>query len=309
MTLLDYIDFVCTKMHRTDAASMANCKKYLQLRYQTIYESRLWRDAQIPLATSFSAEQVKILPYIVDRVLGCRWGTNIKLNPEQLWTVLTINPSRFSEVGDPVSYSIISPSAVLLSPGGNKINIQTTDSSPNFRVSIYGSLSSEEVSETISITGTSVVESINRYDEIFVLSKSDESHNLSVRRVDTSAQILYLKSFEKERKHQRIHFHSTPINSSSAIVLCKKKFNPLRNDEDAPELSGIDTALLAWAMGDMLEDQRHYGKAAAKFNEAALAEQIMVSMEKEQSENIVRIIPSEGDYLSCPSSKTSWCID
>lgn len=308
MTLSEYVDLVCTKMHRTDSASLENCKKYIRLRYKTIYDSRAWRDTQIPLGTTFAAEQVKILPYIVDTVIGCRWGTNIKLNNDQLWTVLTIDPSRFNEVGDPVSYSIISPSGVLLSPGGSKINIQTTDSSPNFRVSIYGTKSNEEVSETISITGSSAVESVNQYDEIFVLSKSDKNHNISVRRTDTSAQILYLKSYEQERKHQRIHFHSTPINSSPAIVLCKKKMNPLRNDEDAPELSGIDTALLAYAMADMLEDQRHYSKAVSKFQEAALAEKMMVEMEKEQSENTVRVIPYDGDF-SCQSSKTSWCVD
>lgn len=306
MTLIDYVNHVCTKMHRVDAPSKNEARMYCRNRYQTIYDSRGWRDATSVFATTLNG-QVKILPYIVDRVLACRWGSLIPLVNEQLWTILTIDPTRFEETGDPVSFSIYSPSGVLLSPGGGYINLQTATSSPNFNVSIYGSKDSEEASESVLITGMSAVQSVNQYDDIYTLSKSDETHDLMVRRVDTSGQILYLRTHEKERKHQRIHFHSAPQNASTGLVLCKRKFRPILNDHDAPELSGIEVALLAFLEGDMLESQRHFGKAQLKYAEAAMAVQTMADMERHQSANIVRIIPFDGgDYSDIPNSKSTW---
>lgn len=295
MTKIDYVNFVCSKLHRTDNPSKDEARQYCRLRYQTLYDSRAWRDTQSIFATNISTTQVHILPYIIDRVIGVRWGDHIPLINEQLWAMLTIDPSVFDDVGDPGSFSIYSPSAVALPPGGGKISISTTVSAPDFHVSIYGVKNSEERSESIYVTGLSTIESANEYDEIITLAKSNETHDLVVRRLDTSVQILYLKPYEKKRTHQRLHLHSTPRTEATSLVLCKRKHQPLVNDFDSPEdIRGIETALLAFLEGDMLESGRHYGKAQLKYQEAAMAAMAMADLERHQSANVVRIIPHEG---------------
>lgn len=291
MTLGDMIDLVCTKMHRVDVPSRDEARKYIKARYQTIYESRPWRDVTGVVGVQLNATQTAILPHLVDRVISCRWGQNITLRNEALWTIIEMDPARFDQVGDPLSYSIMSPSGVRREPGGNQLSLLTGQPTPNMIVSIYGSYLGEESEERVNIAGEAPVLTGHSYDEVFSLSTMDETHDLSVHRADDNSQILFLRADERERRHQRLHFHSTPQNGATALILYKRVFRPLTNDNDAPEIAGIDQALLAFAISDMLEAQRHYSKAAAKIAEASALVSTMADLERHQSAHVVRIIP------------------
>ena len=232
------------------------------------------------------------MPHIVGTVIACRWSSNIPLNNDTLWTVLAIDPSRFDSTGDPVSFSVIAPSGVRLSPGGAKLAMSTTDASPNFVVSVYGSFNGEEISESMSITGMGVIQSVNNYDEVYSLSKMDVLHNLSVSRQDLGTQILYLKAYETERIHQRISFHTTTSNTSTGLILYKRAFRPLINDSDSPDpIGGLETALLAFVEADMYQASRQFSKKNDKLGEAGMAVTAMVDLERNQSANLTRIIP------------------
>ena len=87
-----------------------------------------------------------------------------------------------------------------------------------------------------------------------------------------------------------------PQTAGTLYVLGKLKWVSL-SDAHSPCLRGVDNALLAFAEGDMLERARQYGKAQAKYTEAASHVQIMRDMEKGQQQSISRIIPlDEGGY-------------
>ena len=111
MTLGEYVDLVCQKCRRTDNPTRNEARTYIRNKYRTIYESKPWRDVSGVIGVHIPAEQVTILPQIIDRVISCRWSDAISLPNESLYEVMEINPHRFDEVGDPMSYSIISPSA------------------------------------------------------------------------------------------------------------------------------------------------------------------------------------------------------
>jgi hypothetical protein len=59
-----------------------------------------------------AGDQIVICPQIIDRVISCRWSNQFTIKNASLWEIMEINPHRFEEVGDPLSYSIISPSGV-----------------------------------------------------------------------------------------------------------------------------------------------------------------------------------------------------
>ena len=295
MTLGDYVDLVCTKVHRTDEPSREEARKYIASRYQMIYESYPWRDACEVSGIACTATQTVILPHIADRVIGCRWGSGLTLRNDSLWTILQIDPSAFDRMGDPVSYTIYSPSAVHTAPPGQQITAQTTVASPDFLVSVYGSYLGQDKSEMIRLTSTVPVLSVNRYDAIHTLSKYNDSHDLTVRAADTSEELLYLGAAEKERKHQRLHLHSVPNNAAIALVLYKRQIKPLINDSDAPEIAGIDNALLSCAIADMRESERQYSKAAQKLQEGIGLVGTMADLERHQSESVVRLIPIISD--------------
>lgn len=86
-----------------------------------------------------------------------------------------------------------------------------------------------------------------------------------------------------------------PQSSGTAFVLGKLKWLAL-GDTDTPCLRGVDNALLAFAEGDMLERARQYGKAQAKYTEAAAHLGIMRDIERGQQQAVSRIIPLEEGY-------------
>jgi hypothetical protein len=87
MTLDDYVDVICMKMHRTDDASRAEARTYVRARYRTICEAAPWRDLTEVGALPLGGSQETILPHIVGTVIACRWSTNLMLQNDSLWTV------------------------------------------------------------------------------------------------------------------------------------------------------------------------------------------------------------------------------
>ncbi len=291
MTLKEFTDLVCTKVHRTDEETRAEVKEYVRARYKMIWESRAWRDALNLLTLPVEqVQRVTVLPGVIDRVQGIRWGDNTTLQPESLGSIMRIDPARFDQMGDPANFSIIAPSAVELSPAGGKVHVQSSDANASYRVSIRGMIGNAERGETITVAGTALIESRWNYDEIGSLSKDSTDADLTVSKGD-GGTILFLDASESGRQFQRIHFFSQPAESKPLLILFKRRFRPLIDDSDATELSGIDNALLAAAISDVLEGQRQYAKAAQKASEAGGLTQQMADLEQHQSASASRFIP------------------
>ena len=159
MTLGEYVDLICQKCRRTDNPTRDEARTYIRNKYRTIYESKPWRDVSGVVGVPISTEQVTILPQIIDRVISCRWSNTITIPNASLYEIMEINPHRFDEVGDPLSFSIISPSGVAVPPLGQKIRATTSGSTPEFKMSLHGAYNGDKVSEIINMTGNATVES------------------------------------------------------------------------------------------------------------------------------------------------------
>ena len=79
---------------------------------------------------------------------------------------------------------------------------------------------------------------------------------------------------------------------SPLLIAGKRPFPGLADGTSTPVLRNIDNALLAFATGDMLERQRQYGKAQAKYHEAAAHLAAMVDLEVRQGGQIIQLIPA-----------------
>lgn len=93
---------------------------------------------------------------------------------------------------------------------------------------------------------------------------------------------------------QRIRLIQIPTASLTLRVLAKRSKPSFTDDLDSPGLTGVENCLLALAQGDMLQRERHYGKADQLYKEGGLLlnqlkDQEMVQMAHEQ-----RIIPESG---------------
>lgn len=292
MTLSELADLVCTKCHRTDAQSVTEAKTYIRARYRMLWDSRPWRDALgvLPIASE-NVSRITILPGIIDRLMAIRWGDSSTLLPADLGTIFSIDPALFERTGEPVSFTIISPSGVEVSPAGGKIKVTSSEPNAMFQVSVRGMSGTTEKSETITVAGTSLIESVNSYDEILALSKSSTTMDLTVTKSTGGATILFLAAEESARQFQRVHFHVTPDTSKALFVLFKRRFRPLTNDSDSTELTGIENSLIAAAVADILEAQRQYGKAQIKMQESGALAVAMADLERHQSASCATLVP------------------
>lgn len=292
MTLSELSDLVCTKVHRTDAQSVAEAKTYIRARYRMLWDSRPWRDA-IGMITvpAESVSRITILPGIIDRVMSVRWGDSNTLLPADLGTIFSVDPAMFERSGEPATFSIISPSAVEVSPGGGKITVLSSDSNASFKVTVRGIRGTAEKSEVITTSGTGEVESVNEYDEILALAKASSNMDLTVKKSSGGEHVLFLESDESARQFQRLHFHVTPDSGRALLILFKRRFRPLNQDSDSTELVGIDNALVAAAIADMQEGQRQFGKAQMKMQEAGALASAVADMERHQSASVATLVP------------------
>ena len=317
MTLAELADQVCQKVHRNDAPARAEAKMYLKARHRILWESRIWRDAIDPplllsgrtltnefgeplmdengnIITTGLVDQILILPAICSRVINCRWGNNIVLQNEELWNMIRLNPSIFDQTGDPIGFRLLRLPARKFSQVDCRLRFTTSSVDAVFDVTIRGRLNDVDQSEVVRVTGGGPTNSVNSYDHISALGKETLEANLTVTD-SLGTTLLNLPANEGDRKHQRIHFHSTPRNPGTLMILYKRKCKDLINDSDSTEIEGFDNMVLAAAISDMREGERQISKAAAKAQEVAGLMQVAIDLEKEQSASMPRLIPDPGD--------------
>jgi len=109
------------------------------------------------------------------------------------------------------------------------------------------------------------------------------------------ASILSLAATDTAaRLRQRVRLVNIPDKDLTVRVLGKRTAPQLTSDQDQPGLTGSENCLLALAQGDMLERERHYAKADAKYKEGQLLLQQLKTVEMVQQAHSQRIVPETG---------------
>jgi hypothetical protein len=197
LTLDQISTFVCGKVGQVDAASLALCYAYVNMRFRMVAESFPWRDLQIIPSdiNTVSGQSYVLLPAGVDRIISIRCNGTM-LEPTNSTLQIETNPTYFDTTGVPQYYE--------------------------------------------------------EYTEV-----SDNS--------------------------KRIRLFPIPNAIFALKIVARRTPNTLTSASDTPILRNIDNVLIAYAMGDMLERQRQYGKAAEKFKEAGALLEVAKQLENAQS--------------------------
>lgn len=90
----------------------------------------------------------------------------------------------------------------------------------------------------------------------------------------------------------QIRLFQIPNETQNLLVIAKRKCVALVTDTDSPLIPGVDECLQAFAMGDLFQWIRQFGKAQACFEEANALLAKMVEIETAQTTEVRRIIPS-----------------
>lgn len=95
-------------------------------------------------------------------------------------------------------------------------------------------------------------------------------------------------------QYQRIRLFSVPNQALTLNVLGKKPFTPLTFPTEVPAIKNLDNTLIAFALGDMLQRARQFGKAQSLFQEGQMLLQELAKLETIQAANNTSFKPDNG---------------
>jgi hypothetical protein len=281
MILGEIVSYACGKAGRSDDSFKAKVRTWAKMRRDMVWQQQLWKDSLGIYTKAVAAAQSTIyLPAHLEKIVAAKHGTTTLLPVDQVF-LFNDDPGIWDRAGTPMEFSRPAASgiAVALPANGEKVNLVSTNAADvGKKVSIYGELNGEEVTELVLLNGTSQVQSVNTFTEIWQLSKEATAGQVTATGATSAATLVRLDTEQTEKRHPRLRLHETAAAALTLAVLAKRLPPPLKNDSDATGLPSLDNALLAFVAADALEGMRQYAKAAEKNKEGtALLERALVT--------------------------------
>jgi hypothetical protein len=309
MNLLEMAGYVCSKVRQSDALAITKAKGFLAKRYEMLWAEELWKDSVYQFAftlglgtteTQPTPNTLEVLeagyyfmPQMVDRVLAIRSDDGalpVQDEPQLFRATL----DEYAETGSPVKFLKLPP-AVAQFIVADRWSI--AGGAADFALSAtvrFIAANSKRVKEDVQISATTEFSEDGLVLETVTKPATDGPVSLNSIFYGVTFHAMAAADTEIVPR-QRIRVLPVPTTQMSFRALVKKKLIPLEDDNDSPELAGIDNCLMAFAQADMLQRGRQYGKAAAVVGEAtALLSQfkrIAVTQEA-HNERVVPVVES-----------------
>lgn len=297
LTLGEMADLACEKVNKTDDDSLALCKKFIRRRYKLIYNSYLWKDS-LELAegvtngsTAFEQSNIVIMPRWMERVVAVREGDSNNLTVEEQSVFFKKDAAMIGRTGSCTGFHQIKPywwpeffefdylyfRSLNGDDGGREVHIQDPENGSRYSGEL---ISTYEASFDLSVLeGGDLIFTKDVTDGPVLLWGDPAGTQVSISGEDTSI------------RYERIRLIDDPGEDVELLVLGKRRAAELVEDFDVPAIQNIEDALIAHAQSDMLERDRQYAKAELKRAEAAMQIRSAIDQERNQSANIVQIVP------------------
>ena len=262
-SLAEMTDAVCQICGQWTPEYRLIIREFLRRNYQTLYDIYLWPESLVAVRVPYTTEQV-VMPSYIDKVLGIRGTNNLRMFPADAGLILDITPSSFDEIGEPVSYTTLTPVAVsTLPPAITQLVLASTSAVDRTRVAIRGEVLStgQELEETITLTGTTPVTTRYSYDIPLTIAKDITLGDVTVNAASDMRSLEVIPANTRELKHQRLWFLPAPNSdnipasgSFTCLVLGKRAIRPLLTDQDTPIITGAQQVLIAAAAADLFQE-------------------------------------------------------
>jgi hypothetical protein len=323
MTLAQLASLVCSKVGKTDDASLAACKDFLCQRHEMIYDSALWLESRDYAAFAFPATEDGystgarpgypdyvarvIFPTNVGRVIALRCGADA-IYPEQGYSVFNRDPNDFETRGPAVSFVEDGASAISwplpnnASNQGDKLQFSCSSDDNGAAITVRGyafdplSANPALVTEVVTLAGGAGA------TQAFYIWTESISKPFTAGIVFVSGSlggpIDEWAAEETERRHVVCRIVQRPkYDPASRLQLWayfKRKIQHLRKDGDVPMVRNADNALIALAQADMLERGRQYSKAQLKIQEGGALVKELADLQADQGASLTQIQPDVG---------------
>lgn len=300
MNLAGMADFVCSKVGKTDDASIEACKSYLRQRHEMIFDAFTWKDS---IGADFeidveAGDTHAVLPFEAARPIAV-WNkdTGLTVPVASLVAAFIANPKSLSEEAALTRFVEVDSVGVPwdLDAAGENIGASCLPSI------------TDDVGVVVGLSGIVATDDNRQINLSVTLTSSASAFGASLRSVQritkpvtadlvcitrmSDSSTFYIPASCQEATFARIRLLNPPSEALTLGVMAKKKLRQMTLDSDGPAIRGCENALMAFAQGDMLERSRQYAKAAAKISEGTQMMGLMRDQEMNQSAAESRIIP------------------
>jgi len=222
------------------------------------------------------------------------------INLEVSGNVQTGNPDQYIDIG--------SKSCSALLSTADKVQVLSTSASDvtPMVIRITGEVSGMPVSESITLTGITAVDSTNTFDSGAELTISagtsdgslqDLAGVVTVREKTTPANIIAkLSPNERSPYYKWIRLSVTPASAITAQVWYKKRWLPLTNDNDSPIIPCANEIVEGVVADALWEDGQ---EVAAQAQESKFSNSVTELWYSRRPRNLItQIVPDFGDPQS-----------
>jgi hypothetical protein len=301
-SLAEMVDAVCQICGQWTPEYRQVTREFVRRNYQALYDLYLWPESLVMVRVPYASEQV-VMPAYIDKVLGIRGSDNMRMFPADAGLILDITPSVFDEIGQPISYTTLTPVGVSSLPATTtRLRIASTSAVDRTRVMIRGEVLSTgyEMEEIIHLNGTGVVTTVNSYDIPLTISKDVTLGDVTVNSATDGQSLEVIPADKRELKHQRLWFLPAPnsdggfgsgLDHLTCLVLGKRAIHPLINDQDTPIITGAQQVLIAAAAGDVFRKLGQADQATSMSQKAEASTNVLKAKNLDQAASAPRFVP------------------
>lgn len=331
MTKAEIASHVCEVVGTTDDESIALCKKFIQRRYELIWDSHPWRETlDVCTATVLSGYRNAVFTGSpdIERILVAVESDRLDLAPVEWANLWAFDPAAFTANGGASQGFSICRRTPLIVGQDRALSLATAtanSSTVDVTVTAKGrdtNGNAQAVFCTIAAgsgnSGTFATQASNPYyelalTEVWSVETSVSTWTDSAATIDLKTAVggttLGVLSDGKtvHPTFAQIRLTRQTTAQTNLRALGKLRANIL-DDDDAPRIDNIAEPLIGLVQADMLERQRQYSKAQAKRGEAgALVAGLLVDLQRRQSADGMQIIPDMEPYsLGMAGQKGYW---
>lgn len=267
----DIVTEIGLKIQKTDTTYKTFIKNAFNAYYEMVCRKYAWKDLYVfdEALTLSAGVEFLYLPKTVQEILALTDRANsILLVPSNVQILMRNHLDTISDQASPYRYTPAGTYGAKAQPATtNTIQVLSNDADDitTKKVRIWGKAANGEIlSELLTLTGATPVDSSNTYSELIRVAKNLVTDGtITVREKTTNTTLATIAPWEFVPRYKKIRLQPVPLASATVYLTYKKVFQRLVNDEDIVEIPCLP-ALKDLTMSDCLEEQRQYEKAKEK---------------------------------------------
>jgi hypothetical protein len=179
-------------------------------------------------------------------------------------------------------------------------------------VKVWGFVGGDEISESVTLNGTSSVATSNTFSRITRIGTtstsrdSSRSGHITITGTTSSKELAVIANHNYDSRYQVFRFQDVSQAADTLSIFYKKRVTPLIDDDDTFEINDADLIVFELAMAEMLKSQAKYNQAGAHEARAAGIRSAMLGSYLQQSNMVQQSLPmgpgidrfNHGSYLN-----------